>query len=41
MDWCDRGTCIFFGDGVGAAVLTVMDVVNCLLKGFDMYLDGS
>ena len=41
VDWRDRGTCILFGDGAGAAVLTATDAANCSLKGFDMHSDGS
>jgi 3-oxoacyl-[acyl-carrier-protein] synthase-3 len=41
VDWRDRATCILFGDGAGAAVLTATDADNCSLKGFDMHSDGS
>ncbi|OUS45557.1 thiolase-like protein [Ostreococcus tauri] len=41
VDWRDRGTCILFGDGAGAVVLTATDADACSLKGFDMHSDGS
>jgi 3-oxoacyl-[acyl-carrier-protein] synthase III len=41
VDWRDRGTCILFGDGAGAALLTATDADKCSLKGFDMHSDGS
>ena len=41
VDWRDRATCILFGDGAGAVVLTATDADSCSLKGFDMHSDGS
>ena len=42
VDWRDRGTCILFGDGCGAVVLTATEEVSeCSLLGFDMHSDGS
>ena len=42
VDWRDRGTCILFGDGCGAVVLTATSKVEeCSLLGFDMHSDGS
>ena len=42
VDWRDRGTCILFGDGCGAIVLTATDdVKDCSLLGFDMHSDGT
>jgi 3-oxoacyl-[acyl-carrier-protein] synthase-3 len=41
VDWRDRGTCILFGDGCGAMVLTATDKPeDCCLLGFDMHSDG-
>ena len=40
LDWQDRGTCILFGDGAGAAIITIAD-----LEGEDdpiiLHADGS
>ncbi len=36
----DRGTCILFGDGAGAAVLSATDTDDAIL-GFDLGCDGS
>ena len=42
VDWRDRGTCILFGDGAGACVLSrVDDPAECCLLGFDMHSDGT
>ena len=42
VDWRDRGTCILFGDGAGACVLSrVTDPAECCLLGFDMHSDGT
>ena len=43
MDWTDRGTCVLFGDGAGAAVLCDMtdDGTNGGLKSFVQYSDGA
>lgn len=47
MDWSDRGTCILFGDGAGAAVLTSGGEieedcpVNEGILGFELGSDGS
>jgi 3-oxoacyl-[acyl-carrier-protein] synthase-3 len=42
VDWRDRGTCILFGDGAGACVLSKTDDPNdCCLLGFDMHSDGT
>jgi 3-oxoacyl-[acyl-carrier-protein] synthase III len=40
-DYTDRGTCILFGDGAGAAVLSPTDDVGRGLKYFRLYADGS
>jgi 3-oxoacyl-[acyl-carrier-protein] synthase-3 len=39
VDWTDRTTCVLFGDGAGAVVLTAQTVDHLL--AFDMYTDGS
>lgn len=42
VDWRDRGTCILFGDGCGAVVLTPADPgAPCGLLGLDMHTDGG
>jgi len=43
VDWRDRGTCILFGDGAGAVVLTVAADANapCALLGASMGSDGA
>jgi 3-oxoacyl-[acyl-carrier-protein] synthase-3 len=33
LDWEDRGTCVLFGDGAGAAVLQASDTGRGILKG--------
>ncbi|RYG64730.1 3-oxoacyl-ACP synthase, partial [archaeon] len=41
LDWTDRGTCILFGDGAGAAVLErTEDVQDSGVLGFAMHSDG-
>lgn len=40
VDWRDRGSCILFGDGCGALVMTATDG-PCGLLGFDMHSDGN
>jgi 3-oxoacyl-[acyl-carrier-protein] synthase-3 len=40
LDWEDRGTAILFGDGGGAALVSVADGGNRIL-GFDLGNDGS
>ncbi len=40
IDWTDRNTCILFGDGAGAAVVSVAEDGFGLL-GFDLGADGS
>lgn len=40
VDWTDRNTCILFGDGAGAAVVSATDAGSGLL-GFDLGADGS
>lgn len=41
VDWRDRGTCILFGDGAGAVVVTAADSGDCALRGFKMASDGA
>lgn len=42
VDWRDRGTCILFGDGCGAVVVSASpDGAPCSLLGVDMHSDGS
>jgi 3-oxoacyl-[acyl-carrier-protein] synthase-3 len=43
LDWSDRGTCVLFGDGAGAAVLRELpeDGSGAGLKSFVQYSDGS
>ena len=40
VDWTDRNTCILFGDGAGAAVVSAVPD-GCGLIGFDLGADGS
>lgn len=41
MDWSDRSTCVLFGDGAGAAVLTRTDDEKHRILGSKIYSDGS
>lgn len=43
IDWTDRGTCVLFGDGAGAAVLRNLpeDGSGAGLKSFVQYSDGT
>ena len=40
VDWRDRSTCILFGDGCGAVVVTSTDD-PCSILGMDMHSDGN
>jgi len=40
-DWTDRTTCVLFGDGAGAAVLTKSDVPGTGILGTDLGADGE
>ncbi len=39
IDWTDRSTCVLFGDGAGAVVLSASDEPGGLI-GVDMFTDG-
>jgi len=41
VDWRDRSTCILFGDGCGAVVMTASADGSCSLLGVDMHSDGA
>lgn len=41
IDWTDRGTCILFGDGAGAVVLSVSDSPEHGILDFEAGSDGS
>lgn len=41
VDWTDRSTCILFGDGAGAAVLTATEGTDRGLIASALYADGS
>jgi len=40
LDWTDRNTCVLFGDGAGAVVLSASDRPGGML-GFEMFSDGT
>ncbi len=40
-DWTDRTTCVLFGDGAGAAVLTKVDQSGVGILGTDLGADGE
>ncbi|MFI5337144.1 MAG: beta-ketoacyl-ACP synthase III [Opitutales bacterium] len=40
-DWSDRSTCVLFGDGAGAAVLTKVDQPGIGILGSDLGADGE
>ena len=41
IDFTDRNTCILFGDGAGAVVVSRTDVLNAGVRGVRLYSDGS
>lgn len=41
VDWQDRSTCVLFGDGAGAAVLTRSDIPGAGILGSVLGADGS
>lgn len=42
VDWEDRNTCVLFGDGAGAMVLTATNTIEeAGMLGFQMHSDGS
>ncbi len=40
IDWTDRNTCVLFGDGAGAVILSASDQPGGVL-GFEMFSDGT
>ncbi|HEX6140013.1 MAG TPA: beta-ketoacyl-ACP synthase III [Candidatus Limnocylindria bacterium] len=40
IDWTDRSTCVLFGDGAGAVLLSASDAPGGLL-GWELFSDGS
>lgn len=41
IDWTDRGTCVLFGDGAGAVVLTAQENTDRGLIRTGLYADGA
>lgn len=41
VDWRDRKTCILFGDGCGAVLLSATSDAPCGLLGMEMHSDGA
>lgn len=41
VDWNDRGSCILFGDGAGAVVLSASHQENTGILGFDIHSNGE
>jgi 3-oxoacyl-[acyl-carrier-protein] synthase-3 len=41
LDFTDRNSCILFGDGAGAVVLSRTDVLNTGVRGVRLYSDGG
>jgi len=41
MDLSDRNTCILFGDGAGAVVLSATPILNTGVRNIHLYSDGS
>ena len=41
LDYTDRNTCVLFGDGAGAVIVSASDAPGGGLLGLDMYSDGS
>ena len=41
MDYEQRGTCILFGDGAGAAVLSCTDIMDESIKDVNIFADGN
>ena len=41
IDWKDRGTCILFGDGAGAVVLSARENTNRGILSFSLHSDNS
>jgi 3-oxoacyl-[acyl-carrier-protein] synthase III len=40
LDWTDRNTCVLFGDGAGAVVLSASDAPGGV-RGFQLFTDGT
>lgn len=40
VDWSDRGTCVLFGDGAGAMLITAAESEKDALLGFELGSDG-
>ena len=40
LDWTDRSTCVLFGDGAGAVILSASDGPGGM-TGFDLFSDGT
>jgi len=41
VDWKDRNTCVLFGDGAGAVVLSATEDQDCGIIATNIYSDGS
>jgi 3-oxoacyl-[acyl-carrier-protein] synthase-3 len=41
MDLTDRNSCVLFGDGAGAVILSATDVMNTGIRSIRLYSDGS
>ena len=41
VDWQDRNTCVLFGDGAGAVVLSATEDKNCGIIATNIYSDGN
>ncbi len=41
VDWKDRNTCVLFGDGAGAVVLSATEDKNCGIIASKLYSDGN
>lgn len=41
VDWQDRNTCVLFGDGAGAVILSAVENDNCGIIASSLYSDGD
>jgi 3-oxoacyl-[acyl-carrier-protein] synthase-3 len=41
IDWTDRSTCVLFGDGAGAVLMSASEQPEGGLLGFDLFSDGT